>query len=60
MDTDVRQLREEPTSAEMHARAREYRLMAATATTAKVRDALLAMVRMLERGAAANEPEGTA
>jgi len=45
------------TPAETRARAREYRLLAATATTAQVQDALLRMARMLERRAAEKDAQ---
>ena len=57
MGTGTHERRDELTSEEVRARAREYRLMAARATTAKVRDALLAMARILERRAAEKEAE---
>ncbi len=60
MSGDVRKPLEERSAAEMRERAREYRLLAATATTANVRDALRQVGRMLERRAAEKEAEGGA
>ena len=50
----------ELTPEEMLARSREYRLLAATSTTAGVREALLGMARVLERRAAEKEGFGWA
>jgi hypothetical protein len=51
---------EELSSAELRERARAYRLLAATAITGRMRDALLAMARRLEERAAKKEPERVA
>lgn len=51
---------EELSSAELWERARGYRLLAATAVTARMRDALLGMARRLEERAAKKEPEQVA
>jgi hypothetical protein len=48
---------EELFPAELHVRAREYRLMAATAITAQVRDALLSVARNLEQRAVDKDAE---
>ena len=48
---------EELTPAEMRIRAQEYRLVAATATTAQVRDALLSVARKLDLRAVERDPE---
>jgi hypothetical protein len=48
---------EELSSAELRERARGYRLLAATAVTGRMRDALLGMARRLEERAAQKEPE---
>ena len=51
---------EELSSAELRERARGYRLLAATAVTGRMRDALLGMARRLEAQAAEKEPERVA
>ena len=48
---------EELSPAELRERARGYRLLAATAVTGRMRDALLGMARRLEERAAEKEPE---
>ena len=53
----MRKAPEEPRPQEARERAREYRLIAATATTAQVRDGLLEVARMLEQRAAQRETE---
>ncbi len=45
------------TSTETRARARDYRLLAATVSMARVRDALLGLARMLEQRAAEKETQ---
>jgi hypothetical protein len=51
---------EELSVAELRERARGYRLLAATAVTGRMRDALLGMARRLEERAAEKEPEQVA
>lgn len=46
---------EELSAAELRERARGYRLLAATAVTGRMRDALLAMAHRLEERAAARQ-----
>jgi len=57
MDAAMRKAPEEPAPQEAWERAREYRLLAATATAAQVRDGLLEVARMLEQRAAQKEAE---
>lgn len=57
MTDGLRESLEELTPAEMRMRAQEYRLMAATATTAQVRDALLSVARKLEERAVEKDTE---
>jgi hypothetical protein len=57
MDAGSRKPLEELTPAEIEARAREYELMAATATTAEVRNALLQLARLLKQRAAERDAE---